>query len=191
MPASRAATVPCVHGNANIRLSQRRSVIGTVAAHCNELAFGLLIADQPQLVLRCRLGQEVIDTRFGGNGSCGDSVVAGDHDRADAHAAQLVEALSDAALDDILEMNDAEKTTIACDRQRRSSFFRNDISDRLDFANGFTSGRRMQLPGTGTFRDGCRRSCHVGHDGVDRAFADPARAHVNAAHPGLSRKWLK
>ena len=45
-------------------------------------------------------------------------VVAGDHDGADAHRAQLVEALAHAVLDDVLEVDDAEHLARRGDRQR-------------------------------------------------------------------------
>ena len=53
-------------------------------------------------------GEEVVDAGFGRDGGGGQRVVAGDHDGADAHGAQLGEALAHAALDDVLQMDDAE-----------------------------------------------------------------------------------
>ena len=113
LPASRAATRAGVHGDADIGLGQRRRVVGAVAAHGDQLALGLLVADQLELGLGRRLGEEVVDAGLGGDGGRGHRVVAGDHHRADAHAAQLGEALADAALDDVLEVDDAEQ---ACRR---------------------------------------------------------------------------
>src|SRR5581483_8313734 len=52
---------------------------------------------------------------FGGNRGGGHRIVARDHHRADAHPSQLGEALADAALDDVLELDHAE-----------------DIADKLD-----------------------------------------------------------
>ena len=53
-----------VHGDADVGLSQRRRVVGAVAAHGHQLALGLLLADQLQLVLGRRLGEEVVDARL-------------------------------------------------------------------------------------------------------------------------------
>ena len=47
-------------------------------------------------VLGRRLGQEVVDAGLGGDGRGGERVVAGDHDGADAHVAQLREPLGHA-----------------------------------------------------------------------------------------------
>ena len=110
-----------VHGDADIGLRQRRRVVGAVAAHRDQLALGLLVADQLQLVLGRRLREEVVDAGFGGDRRRGHRVVAGDHHRADAHAAQFGKALADAALDDVLELDDAEQPAVLGDRQRRAA----------------------------------------------------------------------
>ncbi len=54
-------------------------------------------------------GQEVVDAGLGGDGGGGQRVVAGDHHRLDAHPAQLGEALLDAALDDVLQLDHAQR----------------------------------------------------------------------------------
>ena len=97
-----------VHRHADIGLRERRRVVGAVAAHGDQLALGLLVADQLQLRLRRRLGEEVIDAGFGGDRRGGQRVVAGDHHGLDAHAPQVAEALLDPALDDILELDRPE-----------------------------------------------------------------------------------
>ena len=53
---------------------------------------------------------------FGGDRRGGERIVAGDHHGADAHAAQLGEALPDAALDDVLQMDDAEQAAVLAPR---------------------------------------------------------------------------
>ncbi len=115
-----------VHGHANVGLGEGGSVVGAVAAHGDQLALGLLFADELQLVLRRCLGEEIVHAGFGGDGGRGHRVVAGDHDGPDTHAAKLVEAFADAALDDILELDDAEQAgrrgqrQAACRRPWRS-----------------------------------------------------------------------
>ena len=95
-----------VHRHAHIGLGQRRGVVGAVAAHRHQLALRLLAADQRELGFRRGLGEEIVHPGLGGDGGGGQRVVAGDHHRADAHAAQLGEPLADAALDDVLEVHD-------------------------------------------------------------------------------------
>ena len=70
-----------------------------------------------------RLGEEIVDAGLRGDGGGGRWIVAGDHHRADAHPAQLGEALPDAALDDILEVNHAEQLAILGHGQRRAADF--------------------------------------------------------------------
>ena len=48
-------------------------------------------------------------------------VVAGDHHRRDAHAAQFGEAFLDAALDDVLQLDDAEHLAAVGHHQRRAA----------------------------------------------------------------------
>ena len=92
-PASRAAWVPvfmvtptsaCASAGASL-------VPSPVIAIRRPPACSL--ADQLELLLRRRLGEEVVDARLVGDLGRGEAVVAGDHHRADAHRAQLVEAL--------------------------------------------------------------------------------------------------
>src|SRR5712692_9843289 len=73
LPASRAATVP------------------------------VLIADQPQLLLGCRLGEEIVDAGLRRNGGGSRGVVASDHDGTNAHPPQLGKTFTNATLHDVLE----------------------------------------------------------------------------------------
>ena len=75
MPASRAATVPVFMGDADVRLGEGRRVVGAVAAHGHQLALCLFGADEVQLVLWSRLGEEVVDAGLGGDGCGGHRVV--------------------------------------------------------------------------------------------------------------------
>ena len=83
-----------VHGHADVGLGQRGRVVGAVAGHGDQLAAGLLLADERELVLGRGLGEEVVHAGLGGDGRGGERVVAGDHHGADAHRAELVEALA-------------------------------------------------------------------------------------------------
>ena len=112
-----------IHGDADIGLGQGWRVVGAVTAHGDELALGLLGADELELLLRRGLSEEIIDAGFRRNGRRGHRVVAGDHDGADAHAAELGKALADAALHDVLEMDDAEQFSVLGDGKRRAAGF--------------------------------------------------------------------
>ena len=81
----------------------------------------LLLLDQRQLRLGRRLGEEVVDAGLLRDHGGGDAVVAGDHHGADAHPAQLVEALAHAALDDVLQVDDAERPVVLGDDERRAA----------------------------------------------------------------------
>jgi hypothetical protein len=117
LPASRAARAG-VHRDADIGLGERGGVVGAVAAHRHQLAALLFLADQRELVLGRRLGEEVVDAGLGRDRRCGQRVVAGDHHRADAHLAQFAEAFADAGLDDVLQRDRAEQTTVPGHRER-------------------------------------------------------------------------
>ena len=129
-----------LHGDADIGLGQSRGVVRSVAAHGHEAALGLFLADQAQLVLRRRLGEEVVDAGFGGDGGGGDWFVARDHHRPQAHAAQVGEALLHPRLDHVLEVDDAHQLEVLGDRQRRSAGARDAIHGGGDFGRHLVWG---------------------------------------------------
>ena len=118
-----------VHRHADVRLRERRGVVGAVTGHRDEVATRLLALDQRHLVLGRRLGEEVVDTRLVGDRLRRQGVVARDHHGADAHPAQLLEALADALLDDVLEVHDAQCTAVLGHDERRAAG-RGDLVDR-------------------------------------------------------------
>ena len=121
-----------VHGHADVGLGEGGSVVGAVTGHRDEPAARLLLADQVHLVLGRRLGEEVVDAGLGGDRLRGQRVVAGDHDRADAHGAQLVEAVADALLDDVLQVDDAEDLDALGDDERRAAARRHAFDDGVE-----------------------------------------------------------
>ena len=134
-----------VHRHRHVGLRQRRRVVGAVAGHRHQPPCALVLADQLELGLRRGFGEEVVDAGLGGDRRGGERVVAGDHDGLDAHAAQLGEALLDAALDDVLELDDAEHARVVADDQRRAAAAR----DVLRRARGRPSGsaaERLDVP---------------------------------------------
>jgi hypothetical protein len=64
-PASFRCLRACIHGYADISLRECRRVVGAVAGHSNQLAFGLLALDQRHFVFRLGFGEEIIDARLG------------------------------------------------------------------------------------------------------------------------------
>ena len=108
MPASLAAVVPVFMATPDVGLGQGRRVVGPVAGHGDELPALLLGLDQRHLGLGGGLGQEVVDAGLLGDGRRGQGIVSGDHDSPDAHLAHLVELLSDALLDHVLQLDDSE-----------------------------------------------------------------------------------
>ena len=135
LPASRAACVPVFMATPTSAWASAGRIVGAVAAHGHQLAFGLLVANELELVLGSCLGKEIIHPGFGRNRGRGHRIIAGDHDGANAHPAQFGEALADAALDDILEVDDAKQTAVLGNRQRRAAGLGNRIGNRVDFAH--------------------------------------------------------
>ncbi len=184
--------VPCfasglgagVHGDADIGLGECGRVIGAVAAHGDELALGLLLANEPQLFLGRGLGQEIVDAGFGGDCRRGNGIVARDHDGANAHTPQFGKTLADAAFDDVLQMNDAEQFAILGDGERRAAGLRNGVGDRVHLARDFGADIRPQRL-YGVARCDGRGPIEKIQDRIHRAFTDPGRADLDAAHPRL------
>ena len=150
LPASRAACVPVFMATPTSAWASAGASLVPSPHMATSLPLRLLVADEPQLVLGRRLGEEVVDAGFRRDRRRGHRVVAGDHDGADAHAPQLGEALADAALDDVLEMDDAEQLAVLGDRERRAAGLGDRFGDGLDLARSLRADRRLQ--------HACRRS---------------------------------
>ncbi len=116
LPASLAACVPVFMATATSACASAGRVVRAVAGHGHQPPARLILADQLELGFGRGLGQKVIDARFGGDRRGRQRIVAGDHHRLDAHPPQLGEALLDAAFDDVLEVNDAQR--LRCPRRR-------------------------------------------------------------------------
>ena len=67
------------------------------------------------------LGQEIVHPGLGRDGGGRQRIVAGDHDGLDAHLAQLGKAFLDAAFDDILQVDHAQRLAVARHHQRRAA----------------------------------------------------------------------
>ena len=121
-----------VHRHADICLRQSRGIVRAVAGHGDQLTFGLFFSDEPHLRFRCRLREEIIDTRFPSDRRRSARIVSGNHHRANTHSPEALEALADAALDHVLQMNNTENFISLCDHQRGSSGIGDPMGDAFD-----------------------------------------------------------
>ena len=144
LPASRAACVPVFMATPTSAWASAGASLVPSPHMATSLPLACSSRMSLQLVLGRRLGEEIVDAGLRGDGGGGHRVVAGDHDGADAHAAQLGEALADAALDDVLEVDDAEQLAVLGDRQRRAAGLRDRVGDGLDLARRIGADRRLQ-----------------------------------------------
>ena len=83
-----------VHRDADVGLRERRRVVRAVSGHRDEPPGALLALDQIHLRFGRRLGEKVVDAGLLRDGRGGQRIVAGDHDGANAHRAQAIEALA-------------------------------------------------------------------------------------------------
>src|SRR3954447_9482741 len=108
-----------------------------------------------------------------------------DHDGADAHAAQLGEALTDAALDDVLEVDHAKQPAVLGDRERRAAGFRDCFGDGSDLPHRVGADRRVHRKRGRSRVGGPDRRAQVLQNGIDSALADPRGSHFHAAHAAV------
>ena len=162
---------PGVHRDGHVSLGERGSVVGAVARHRHQPSLSLRISDQFELGLGSSLGEEVVDARLGGDGRRRQRVVTGDHDGPDPHTTQLPEALPDASLDDVLELDGPEDSGAIGDDERRRALLGDPVDDAAELQ-----------------RHAAAQSLHVSGDRVGGALADLAAVQVDATHPRLGRE---
>ena len=148
-------------------------VVRAVAGHRDELAARLLPLDERHLVLGSGLGEEVVDAGLLGDRLGRQRVVTRDHDGLDAHAAQLVEPLPHALLDDVLEVDDAQHPGARRRPRRRRA-----AACRPPRRSGRRACRRPSDDLAALLLD-------PGDDRTGRALADLAPVDVHTRHPGL------
>ncbi|MPN37559.1 hypothetical protein SDC9_185079 [bioreactor metagenome] len=90
-----------IHGDTDIGLRQRRSVVGAVAHHGHQTAQRLFAADVSEFVLGSGFGDKIIHPGFPGDGFGGQRVVAGDHHHPQSHGAQPGKAVLNAGFQNI------------------------------------------------------------------------------------------
>ena len=132
LPASLAAWVPVFMATPTSACASAGASLVPSPVIATRWPGRLLLADAGELHLRGRLGEEVVDAGLGGDGGRRQRVVAGDHHGADAHGAQLGEPLLDAALDDVLQEDDAQRLAAFGDDERRAALSRNVVDRRRD-----------------------------------------------------------
>ena len=125
----------------------------------------LLAADVGELVLGGGLGKEIVHARFPGDGLGGERVVARDHDGLDAHGAEPLEPIRQPSLDNVLEVDDAQRFFLRRHDQRRAALAGDGGDGIVDL------GREL--------------AAHVGAHAVGRALAVLLAVHVHAAHARL------
>src|ERR1039458_9217398 len=157
-----------VHRQADIGLGEGGGVVGAVTGHGDEASSGLLLLDQVHLVLGGGLGEEIVHSRFGRDGGGGQRVIAGDHDGADSHVAQLLEALAHAALDDIFQVHHAEDAIAIGHRQRGAAKARDAVGDFDQLRRDLATLLADELG-----------------DAIGGALANAASVQIHAAHAGL------
>ena len=197
LPASFAACVPVFIATATSACASAGRVVRAVAGHGDEAAARLVLADELELRLGRRLGEEVVDARLGGDGRGGERVVAGDHHRLDAHPAQLGEALLDAALDDVLELDDAERRLRALGDDERRAALLGDLARRRRGTSAGTlpplAAARSASIGVGRAladlrgRRGRRRSCASARVNGTNVRAELVRRRARAGRTSPSR----
>src|SRR5262249_1099442 len=133
--------------------------------HRDEAALRLVIAYQLQLRLGSGFREKIVYAGFRGNGGGREAIVAGDHDRLDAHAAQLGETLLDAALDDVLQLDGGEDARAVGHHQRRGAAPGDRVHGRLHLVRKAATQRLDVLA-----------------DGVCGALPDLAALEIDAAH---------
>ena len=136
-----------VHGDAHVGLRERGSVVGAVAGHGDEPAAVLLAADVGELVLGRGLGEEIVHARLPGDGLGGERIVTGDHDRLDPHRAEPLEAIRQPTLDNVLEVDDAQRLLARGDDQRRAALAGNLLHRCFDLGWEFPADERAHAVG--------------------------------------------
>ena len=92
------------HGDADIGGSKRRGVVDAIADHGDHgVVAGSQLIDRMSLVDRQHVGDELGDAQLSCHGLRGALVVAGDHDAANAHRAQLRDRLAGTGFDGVAE----------------------------------------------------------------------------------------
>src|SRR5262249_48206394 len=145
-----------------------RGIIRAVTGHGDQLTFGLFFSDEAHLRFRCRLRQEIIDTRFSSDRGRSARIVSGNHYRANAHGPEALEALADAALDHILKVNNAENLISVGDHQRGSSGIGDPVGDAFDLRT-----------------DRAAQFVHVLYDRIRGPLANFASIKIATTHPGF------
>ena len=139
------------------------------------------------LHLRGRLRKEVVDAGLRRDGCGGHGVVAGDHDGADAHAAELRKALANAALDDVLEVDDAEQAPVVRHREWGAATLGDVFGQRASLRDLLRADARFYRLRSGAAGAAKPRRFDISDDGVDGAFCGSIRRRCRHRSYGSAR----
>ena len=156
-----------------VGLGERRCVDFVPSpSHSHEVAEALLLSDQRELVLG-RLGrcarEKSSHAGFARNRGRGQRIVAGDHHGSNAHRPEFLEALGEAWLHDVLQVDRAEHFTAISHHEWRAAL----LGDFLDLAVDL-DWKVLADPVSNRIR---------------RALANRATVDVDAAHPRLGAEF--
>ena len=169
LPASLAAWVPLFMATATSAWASAGASLVPSPVIATSRPSACMSADQLELGLRRRLGEEIVHPRLRADRRRRQRIVAGDHDGLDAHPAELGEALADPALDDVLELD-----------RRRAPWRRRRRPAGVAPALAIVSTAARTSLGTDP-----PRLPDVRLDGVGGALADLPPVQVHAAHARL------
>ena len=142
LPASLAAWVPVFIATPTSACASAGASLVPSPVMATRCPRRLLGPQKTQLVFGRGLGEEVIDPGLGGNCRCRQRIISGDHDGLDAHRAEFLEPLGQAALDDVLEINDAQHFIAGGNHERRAAGLAHALDGIVDLArNGFRQPR--------------------------------------------------
>ena len=163
-----------IHGDANICLREGGRVVGAVAGHGDEAAFGLFAFDEGHLVFGLCFGEKIVDTGLTRNSSGSQRIVAGDHHGANAHSTEMIEAFAHAAFDDVRKCDHTEDAAILRDEKRRATRAGDFLGYSLDFV-----------------RNDLAALVNVACNGLLCALANFAAVDIDTGHASLRREGME
>jgi hypothetical protein len=107
-----------IHRQTDIGLRQRRRIIRAITRSLPRGGRRPVLLDVLELILGCGLSQKIINSGFRRDRGCGEGIVAGDHDAANAHSPKLRDALLHSTLDDVFQVDNAQQASAIAHGER-------------------------------------------------------------------------
>jgi hypothetical protein len=155
------------HGDADVGGGERRCVVDAVAGHGDDAALGSEPLDDPGLGVGQHVGLDLVDAELVGDGAGGGSVVAGQHDDAQAGGLQRRDRRRRRGLDRVGDADEAGRAAIDGDED----------------GGGAVAPQRL-----GRGLEGRDRDAGLGHDA---AVADDQPAPIDAAGDALAGRGVE